>query len=446
MQQPMLGFVWRFIKNYLGMSSFESLSLTRQFINALEDLEFREPTEVQQKCMKPILAGQDVIGVAPTGTGKSAAYLLPLLQTIKYAQGTLCRCLILVPTKELSIQVFEMCTDLAKYTDIRVLPLYGGVGKKDQIEQLEKGVDLIIATPGRFHELYMLGHIPTKKIKHLVLDEADRMMDMGFIPQLRSILEILPVKKQKLLFSATFGERVEELSHEFMEFPLKIEVAPSATTVETVSQVKYQVANQLTKIEFLLHLLEDKSFNRVIIFTKTKEIATQLNKYLIRRQLGEVRTMHGNKGQNARLNAFKDFKEGNVRVLVTTDVAARGVDIPMVSHVINFDVPNFYEDYVHRIGRTGRAKKVGASITFYHQADVYHLNKIEKLIQMEIPEESIPESIVLQPFLEDENKAQLMEIDHQKRLEDPDFKGAFHEKKAPPVAKNKKRFKSRKGR
>jgi len=426
--------------------SFEDLKLTRQFINALDDLGFSEPTEIQEKAIKPILGGQDVIGIAQTGTGKSAAYLLPLLQTIKYAQGIEPRALILVPTKELVIQVYTMLADLAKYTDIRFASVYGGVGPKTQIEQLNAGVDIIIATPGRLMELYFKGALLTKKIKFLVLDEADRMMEMGFMGQLRDVLEIIPRKRQNLLFSATFSEKVEELSFEFLERPTKIEVTKQASAVNTIVQTKVLVKNHMSKCNYLFKLINTEGFTRVLVFTKTKTIATELFKFLDRKTEFEIRCIHGNKSQNSRINAFNDFKEGNVRVLVCTDVAARGIDIPEVSHVINFDVPRHYEDYVHRIGRTGRARKIGESITFFHQADVYHVEKIEELIEEEIPLFTPPEDINTFFYLPEEEKGQLMEIDRQKRREDPDFKGAFHVKKkvmADKASKEKARRKRR---
>jgi ATP-dependent RNA helicase RhlE len=275
---------------------------------------------------------------------------------IKYAQGNDPRALILAPTKELTLQIANHAMQLAKYTDLRILAIYGGVGAKAQIEAIEKGIDIIIATPGQFMEIYLRGALPTKQIKHLVLDEADRMMDMGFMPQLRKIFEVIPRKRQNLLFSATFPPRVEKLSAEFLEFPVKLEVTPQATTAKQVEQELYLIPNLKTKINFLEFLLQDREeFNRVMIFTRKKEVADNVFRYLDRKELGPVRVIHSNKGQNPRINAVNEFKEGKLRVLVTTDVTARGIDVTKVSHVINFDVPILYEDYVHRIGRTGRA-------------------------------------------------------------------------------------------
>lgn len=339
------------------------------------------------------------------------------------------RAIILAPTKELTIQITEHARLLAKYTDLRVLPLFGGVGAKSQIEVIQKGIDIIVATPGQFMEIYLRGELPTKQIKILVLDEADRMMDMGFMPQLRKVFEVIPRKRQNLLFSATFSDRIERLSAEFLEFPIRIEVTPSATPAKNVEQELYQVPNIKTKINFLEHLLKDKeTFNRVMIFTRTKEVANNIYKYLERKSYESVRVIHSNKGQNTRMNAVYDFKEGEIRILVTTDVTARGIDVTKVSHVINFDVPILYEDYVHRIGRTGRAFENGKAITFATPAELYHIKKIEALIREKIPVKTLPKDVEIAETQQEEAQAMAKEIDWQKRKEDPTFKGAFHER------------------
>lgn len=398
-------------------------------LNAIADEGFSEPTEIQQKAIPVILAGQEIIGIAQTGTGKTAAYLLPILMKVKYAQGTDPRALILVPTKELTLQVADHATRLARYTDLRILPIYGGVGPKTQIENIQKGVDMLIATPGRFMEIYLRGELITKQIKHLVIDEADRMMDMGFMPQLRKIFEVIPRKRQNLLFSATFPEKVEQLAAEFLEFPVRVEITPPATPARQVEQELYHIPNLKTKINFLDHLLQHPEFSRVMIFTRTKETADNVFKYIDRKHLGPVRVIHSNKGQNSRINAVNEFREGKLRVLVSTDVTARGIDIAEVSHVINFDVPIQYDDYVHRIGRTGRAFREGKAITFATDAELYHIVRIEKLIREKIPVKPLPASVEVEetPYWEAQEMAR--EIDRQKRKEDPTFKGAFHPKK-----------------
>lgn len=423
--------------------SFENFSLNKQLLNAVAELGYEQPTEIQQKCIPPILGGQEIIGIAQTGTGKTAAYVLPLLMKVKFAQGTEPRAVILAPTKELILQIAEQVTLLGKYTDIRVLALYGGVGPKTQIEALKNGVDIIVTTPGRFTEIYLRGELPVKQIKTLILDEADKMMDMGFMPQLRKIFEVIPQKRQNLLFSATFPEKVERLAAEFLEFPIRVEVTPQATTAKQVDQVLYHVPNLRTKMNFLEYLLQDKvEFSRVLIFARTKENANNIFNYLDRKSFGWVRVIHSNKGQNTRINAVNEFKEGKVRILVSTDVTARGIDVANVTHVINFDVPIVYEDYVHRIGRTGRAFQSGKAITFVTEAEVYHIEKIEKVIREKIRVEEIPAGVPIEKTLFEEKQAMKRTIDEQRRREDPTFKGAFHDKKEikeayKPVKKEK---------
>ncbi len=411
---------------------FEHFKLNRQLLNAIEEAGYTEPTPIQEQAIPVALAGQDILGIAQTGTGKTAAYTLPLLMRIKYAQGQHPRALIMAPTRELAMQISEAITQLSKYTDIRTVVLYGGVGPKTQIEELRKGVDIIVATPGRFMDLYFQEEIVVKHLNVMVLDEADKMMDMGFMPQIRKLLEIIPRKRQNMLFSATFSGKVENLSHEFLEFPTRIEVTPQATAAEMVTQTLYEVSNFRTKVNLLSYLLEDKeTFTRVLVFTRSREVAGLVHQNLLNRVVpeAELRVIHANKGQNTRINAMEAFREGNIRVMVATDVVARGIDITEVSHVINFDVPLIYEDYVHRIGRTGRANTVGNAITFMTIADEYHIRKIEAMIRTEIPRAEFPEEVYIAETPFQERQDMLREIDNQRRKDDPTFKGAFHEKK-----------------
>jgi ATP-dependent RNA helicase RhlE len=261
--------------SYYPMSNepqgFDAFKLNKQLLDAVTESGFTNPTPIQEKTIPLALAGHDVLGIAQTGTGKTAAYLLPLLMKIKYAQGMHPRGLVLAPTRELVMQIEEVAQHLAKYTGLRIVSLYGGLGPKTQIEQVEAGVDLVISTPGRFMDLYRKGALYTKDLKTMVLDEADKMMDMGFMPQIRAILEIIPSKRQNLLFSATFSGRIDHLAAEFLEFPERVEVAPSATTAETIAQVKYQVPNIKTKINLLAHLLENEEINRAMIFTRSRK-------------------------------------------------------------------------------------------------------------------------------------------------------------------------------
>lgn len=409
---------------------FEDFKLNKQILNAITEAGYTEPSPIQQKAIPLQLSGHDLLGIAQTGTGKTAAFVLPLLMKLKYAQENQPRALILAPTRELAIQIDENIAKYTTYMDIRHTVVYGGAGAKTQIEEIEKGVDIITATPGRFMDLYRKQIFNTKLIKTLIIDEADKMMDMGFMPQIRQILEIIPVKRQNMLFSATMPEIVINLSHEFLEYPKKVEIAPQASTIDTIKQSMYHVPNFKSKINMLDYFLRKEAFERVIIFVKTKGNADNIYKFINRKVTDSVRVIHGNKGQNTRINSINAFREGEIQILVATDVAARGIDVHMVSHVINFDVPLIYEDYVHRIGRTGRANNKGIAFTMVNKAEEYHIEKIEALIQKPIPLIEIPEAVEMEktPFVEEQDM--MRDIDFYKRKDNPDFKGAFHEKKA----------------
>ena len=423
------------------MSTFEELKISKSVLKAIEELGFTEPTPIQEKAIPMIRSGVDVLGIAQTGTGKTAAYLIPLIMKLVKADGQDPRAVILVPTRELAIQVGEDLEDLTKFTNIRRATVYGGVGWTKHAELIKPGVDILVATPGRLWDLYRAEAVSLRKIKTLVIDEADRMLDMGFMPQIRNFLEILPLKRQNLLFSATFNEKVEEMSHEFLDFPERVEVAPSATPAELIDQVYYKVPNFQTKLNLINYLLRDEeTFSRVIIFVGTKENAEQVFKIIKRRSEGEKRIMHSNKGQSTRLNAINGFKSGAIRILITTDISSRGIDVEMISHVINFDIPSNHEDYVHRIGRTARANNVGTAITLVNPAEEHSLGKIEELIRMKIPQLELPADLEQVATKKEENLIQLREIDRQKKIADPTFKGAFHDKKRiPGLAKKKEK-------
>ncbi|WP_339698457.1 DEAD/DEAH box helicase [uncultured Roseivirga sp.] len=423
--------------------SFEELKLSRQFLNAIDDLRYTAPTPIQRKAIPIALAGHDLLGIAQTGTGKTAAFVLPILMKLKYAQGDHARALILAPTRELVMQIEDNARELSRYTDLRIVSLYGGLGPKHQIEAIEKGVDIIVSTPQRFLDIYLKGTIHTKLIKTMVLDEADKMMDMGFMPQIKNVLEVVPRKRQNMLFSATMHDKVILLTEDFLEFPEKIEIAPQATVIDTIEQRLYEVPNFKTKINLLEYFLKSEEFQRVIVFTKTRTNADNVSKFIERKQLGPVRVIHANKGQNSRINAMYEFKEGDIRVLVSTDVTARGMDISMVSHVINFDVPLIDEDYVHRIGRTGRANNTGIAITFANELEMFSVAKIEALIQNTITRHNLPSEVFVEktPFIESQEIARA--IDDLKKKDDPDFKGAFHEKKKKFSTKSSKSSSSR---
>ncbi len=408
---------------------FEDLNITRQFLNALDDLGLENPTDIQSKAIGPARNGQDVLGIAQTGSGKTLAYLLPLVMKVKFAEGMHPRALILAPSKELVIQITRVLESLITYTDLRVVCLYGGIGKKTQVAEIEAGVDILVSTPGRFIDIYSFGHIHTRGLKTLVLDEADRMMEMGFMPQLRQILEVIPVKRQNLLFSATFPQRVEELAAEFLEFPTRVESEGKEKAVKEVTQQWYPVPNFKSKLNLLLHFMENPEWNRVIVFCRTKDEAERTSRYLDRTLKDEVRVLHSNKGQNARINALDDFRKGEVRLLITTDVTSRGIDVENVSHVVNFEIPKSSEDYLHRIGRTARINRDGVAVSFANRAEVILLERIEKRIDSHIARVEWPEEVAKGEFLAGEKKEIDRELDRQKRIADPTFKGAFHEKK-----------------
>jgi len=424
-------------------TTFDKFGIGKSILKSLDEIGFVEPTPIQELAIPVIKSGQDVLGIAQTGTGKTAAYLIPLLMKLVKAEGEDPRALILVPTRELAIQVGEDIEELTQYTNIRSAAVFGGIGWTKHAELVAPGVDIVVATPGRLWDLYTIGALRLKKIKTLVIDEADRMLDMGFMPQLNQLFEVIPPKRQNLLFSATFSDKVELISNEFLTFPARVEVAPSATTVDKVEQYFYRLPNFRSKLNLINFLLKDtETYKRVILFCATKENAELVFKVLDRKTEGEVRVLHSNKAQNTRINAIQSFKEGNVRVLISTDVSARGIDVSLISHVINFDLPTNYEDYVHRIGRTARANHDGIAISFLKPDEEFHLVNIEKLIRMELTELPIPEGVEVVESSRSEMQEIAREMDRQKKLDDTGFKGAFHEKKPrrkkAPVSYNTK--------
>jgi ATP-dependent RNA helicase RhlE len=429
--------------------SFEELKIAKSILKSLDEIGFKVPTPIQQEAIPKINSGANVVGVAQTGTGKTAAYLLPLLSRLQKPEGADPRAVVLVPTRELSIQVGEDVAELTSWSELRHAAVFGGIGWTKHAELLKPGIDLLVATPGRLMDLYHAGALSLKKVRYLVIDEADRMLDMGFLPQLRKLFEILPPKRQNLLFSATFSESVELLVEEFLDFYEKLEVSPSATTVQEVNQTAYKVPNYRTKLNLLQHLLTDGDvFSRVVIFVKTKDHADGVFKVIERKVEGEKRILHSNKGQNARINAIQAFKNGDVRILITTDVSARGMDVSLITHVINFDVPPNYEDYVHRIGRTARAGNRGEAITLIDPSEEWHWKKIEELIRMEIPPREIPGGVEIVENDFEERQLQLREIDRQRKIDDPTYQGAFHQRKRRDKSKRSfedkfKRTKSR---
>ncbi len=410
------------------MSSFNDIKLSKQILKALADAGFEKATSIQKEVFSPIRSGKDVIGIAQTGTGKTLAYLMPILMKLGHAQGMDPRALIVVPTRELVVQVCETIELLSPYLNLRALALYGGVNINTQKEQVYDGVDIMVATPGRLMDIYMTRILKFTNIRTLVIDEADKMMDLGFMPQLKAIFEILPERHQNLLFSATFSDIVDQLADDFLVAPVRIEVAPQASTVENIHQKQYHVKNILSKVSLLKFLLEDEEvFNKVMIFTETKRNADRIVDRLEEMLGDDLSVIHGNKAQSTRLNALNSFKEGKARVMVSSDVAARGIDIENVSHVINFDMPTNYVEYVHRVGRTGRADKTGTAISFVSIDEEELMEKVEALIGKPVLLEEIPEGVELTSQLLEDEKKQTRNV----RVKMAARKGSgFHEKSA----------------
>lgn len=421
--------------------AFTDLNISKQILDALAEAGFEEPTPIQREAFPVIRSGKDMIGIARTGTGKTLAYLIPILMKLHYAQGKYPRAIVIVPTRELVVQVCESVELLTEYMDIRCVGIYGGTNIRTQQNAVYEGVDLLVATPGRFMDIYMNGMLRTPLVKTVVVDEADRLMDLGFMPQLRSILEVIPEKHQTLLFSATFSTAVTALASEFMVAPVKVEVAPQATPVDTVLQLRYDVPNIMTKINLLKLLLTDKEeYSRVMVFTESKKNADRITDKLADYWKDELSVIHSNKAQNTRLNALRAFREGRSRIMIASDVAARGIDIQDVSHVVNFDIPALPEEYVHRIGRTARAGKEGVAISLVSPKEEERIEMIEQLIGQKIELQALPERLEISDVLLDEEKIQTANIIYQKGR--PKGGGAFHARSAKNSKSPEKKKKS----
>ncbi|MDZ4286570.1 MAG: DEAD/DEAH box helicase [Prosthecobacter sp.] len=358
---------------------FKSLGLDAKILQAIQEAGYTEPTPIQSAAIPPIIAGQDLIGIAQTGTGKTAAFTLPILTRLAAAEkkrGT--KVLILAPTRELVVQIEENVLAYAKHLPLTIAKVFGGVGERPQIQALKNGCDIVVATPGRLLDLMGQRYGDFSGLQHLVLDEADRMLDMGFLPSIKRIIQSLPKKRQTLMFSATLSKEIEALTHEFQHHPKIVQIGRRSNPAESVTQLVYEVPMHL-KPSLLSHLLEDASLDMVLVFTRTKHGADRVARKL--EQTGvRCATLHANRSQNQRLKALADFKSGAVRVLVATDIAARGIDVDGISHVVNYDFPMHSEDYVHRIGRTGRAQAIGDAISFITPDDQGPLRSLERFI------------------------------------------------------------------
>ncbi|MCX2839256.1 DEAD/DEAH box helicase [Salinimicrobium sp. MT39] len=365
--------------------SFKKLNLDEALLKALETQGYDTPTPIQKQAIPVVLSGKDLLGVAQTGTGKTAAFGLPILQLLneKKFSGKGVRSLILTPTRELAIQIDESLAAYGKHTRLKHSVIFGGVSQHSQVEKLKRGVDILVATPGRLLDLMNQGFINLKTLEIFVLDEADRMLDMGFIHDVKKVIKSLPEKRQTLFFSATMPDEIQNLAKMMLKNPVKVEVTPPSSTVDKIDQRVY-FTNKPDKRKLLLHLLESNGIESALVFTRTKHGADKVARFLDKAKINSA-AIHGNKSQNARQNALKNFKSGKLNVLVATDIAARGIDIDELGHVFNFDLPNVPETYVHRIGRTGRAGNEGIAISFCAADERKELKDIEKLAAIKIP-------------------------------------------------------------
>ncbi|WP_224491138.1 DEAD/DEAH box helicase [Robertkochia flava] len=378
--------------------SFTSLGLSEALLKAISQQGYTQPSPIQEKAIPRILEGKDVLASAQTGTGKTAGFTLPMLQLL--SQTTISRhrpvkALVLTPTRELAAQVEASIKQYGAFLSLRSMVIFGGVSQHAQVQELKKGVDVLIATPGRLLDLHQQGLLSLRQVEILVLDEADRMLDMGFLRDIKKILALLPAKRQNLLFSATFSPEIKALAQGFMQRPVLVEATPENTTVEVIEQKVFLVDKKAKPI-FLINKIKEENWKQALVFTRTKHGANKLCKKLMNQGITAA-PIHGNKSQTARTKALADFKSGAIRVLVATDIAARGLDIPLLPHVVNFELPNVPEDYVHRIGRTGRAGASGEAISLVDGEEVALLRAIEKFtsqriaatrIKMEVGEES----------------------------------------------------------
>ncbi|OEJ99061.1 ATP-dependent RNA helicase RhlE [Flavivirga aquatica] len=390
--------------------SFQSLGLSEALLKAISKKGYTTPSPIQQKAIPPVLEGKDVLASAQTGTGKTAGFTLPLLHILsenpkeKYRP---IRALILTPTRELAAQVYANVKEYSEFLKLRSAVIFGGVNQKPQIATLRQGIDVLVATPGRLLDLQNQGVLSLKRIEIFVLDEADRMLDMGFLRDIERTIKLMPDKRQNLMFSATFSKDIKKLAHGILNHPVQVEAEPENSTVEAITQKVYRVAKGL-KTGLIIKLISEGKWKQVLVFTRTKHGANKLCKKMINSGITAA-AIHGNKSQGARTKALSGFKNGSVNVLVATDIAARGLDIPLLPHVVNFELPNISEDYVHRIGRTGRAGASGEALSLVSADETTYLRDIEKLVGMKIPSE------VIEGFEPDPNASTLPEKRQQRQ-------------------------------
>jgi ATP-dependent RNA helicase RhlE len=409
--------------------SFEVLNLHAPLLNALSDLGLTEPTPIQQKVFSVVMSGRDVVGIAQTGTGKTYAYLLPILRKLKFSAQRDPRVLIVVPTRELVIQLVGEIEKLTPYMNTRFEGVYGGTNINTQKLLLVDGVDILVATPGRLIDLVLSRAVTLRGVRTLVIDEVDEMFNLGFRTQLTTIFDMLPRRRQNLMFSATMPEAVDDLIEIFFNEPMTIEATRAGTPLERIVQHAYQAPNFHTKINLLERLLEtDADMKKVLIFGPSKRLADQIFEQLDERFPGQFGIIHADKSQNFRINAVQKFEDGGFRGLIATDLLARGLDVTDVTHVINVDTPTEPETYIHRIGRTGRADKDGAALVFFTEAEKPRLEAIENLMKKEIPKLTMPEDLPVSDLLIMDERTQVVDKNPGNTAGRREGEGAFHKK------------------
>jgi ATP-dependent RNA helicase RhlE len=419
------------------MSSFEDFRLRKQLKNAVDDLGFVTPTPIQEQSFSVVLSGRDVLGIAQTGTGKTLGYMLPLLEELKFSKQLNPRILVLVPTRELVIQVIEEIENFTKYMSVRTIGIYGGVNIKTQSTRLLEGADIVVATPGRLYDLILNQSLIVKGLKKLVIDEVDVMLDLGFRRQITNILELLPEKRQNIMFSATMTDHVDALIDDFFVAPAKISIAVSGTPLDNISQLCYPVENFYTKVNLLKHLLSDgEQFGKVLVFVSNKKSADRLFEAIEPDFGQESCIIHSNKSQNYRIRSIEDFDAGVNRILVSTDIMSRGLDLDQITHVINFDTPGFPENYMHRIGRTGRAEKQGKTILFFTENEKELKDSIEELMDYTIPMLDFPLEVEVSKELTPEEQPDDYDLNENRNTKKVELAPGFHEKKAKNLKTN----------
>lgn len=416
--------------------NFEYLNLNKPLLNALSEMGYTRPTTIQEKVFSVVMSGRGVCGIAQTGTGKTFAYLLPLLSLWKFSKEKHPFLIIIVPTRELVVQVVEAIESLTTHMSVVAVGIYGGVNINTQRIEVQKGMDIIVATPGRLYDLAMSGAFKTKDVKKLVIDEVDEMLNLGFRTQLKNILDLLPVKRQNLLFSATMTYDVELLMKTYFNDPVRLEAAPTGTPLDNIRQLFYAVPNFYTKVNLLKLLLkQETAMSKVLVFVSTKKLADALYEELSELYPDTAGVIHSNKEQNHRFNTVNKFQDGQYRFIIATDIVARGIDVASVSHVINFDIPDVPENYIHRIGRTGRADKEGIALSFITPAEKPQQESIEKLMDYEIPVEELPDELEISDVLTEDEQPKVFVKNIPLKINKREDAGPAFQKKS---AKNSK--------